>query len=405
MAEKRHYIPRNSRTFNRLLKLSYGTWLRLVYRVENRGLELFEGLKPPYVIVSNHVTTRDPFFIGSICPEPIYWVTSDGNMRTNFMRFFLGLVGSIPKSKAIPDLQTINWIVEVIRKRRGVVGLFPEGQASWDGRTLPLFPSTARLIKLLKVPVVAVRLEGAYLALPRWTWGRRRGRVLAHWSLMLDAEEAKRLSAEETYERLKTALAHDEYAVQKRERVAFVGRGRAEHVELALFACPECETMGRLKSRGNKLSCGTCGASFSLDRFGNFHMSDGKKARFTTIPEWDDWQRKFLVEAVETAMSHPRRPFLSDGGAVLYRGHKMNPLRRIRTGTLLLYPDRLELATLSGERLRFPVASLDGIGVLKRNLLEFYDGKNLFQVRFALRSISARKWADALLLCKEPGSA
>jgi len=73
--------------------------------------------------------------VGYHIPDPVYWVTGDGNMRSSVMRVLLGLVGSIPKSKSIPDLETINWIVEVIRKRKGVVGLFAEGQASWDGHT------------------------------------------------------------------------------------------------------------------------------------------------------------------------------------------------------------------------------------------------------------------------------
>lgn len=74
----------------------------------------------------------------------------------------------------------------------------------------------------------------------------------------------------------------------------------------------------------------------------------------------------------------------------------MNPLRRLRSGTLILYPDRLELATFLGERLRFPVADIEGIGVLKRSTLEFYVGKNLYQTRFALSSASARKWSAAV---------
>ena len=74
----------------------------------------------------------------------------------------------------------------------------------------------------------------------------------------------------------------------------------------------------------------------------------------------------------------------------------MNPLRRLRSGTLILYPDRVELATFIGERLRFPVADIEGISVLKRSTLEFYIGKNLYQTRFAMSSASARKWSAAV---------
>ena len=74
----------------------------------------------------------------------------------------------------------------------------------------------------------------------------------------------------------------------------------------------------------------------------------------------------------------------------------MNPLRRLRSGTLILYPDRLELATFFGERLHFPITDIEGISVLKRSTLEFYLGRDLYQTRFALGSSSARKWAEAV---------
>jgi 1-acyl-sn-glycerol-3-phosphate acyltransferase len=396
MSDSRRYVPRNPRAFNRLVKIFYGAWLRLVYRIESHGEELLEDLKPPYVLVANHVSTRDPFIISSFSSAPIYWVTSDGNMRTRFMRFFLGLVGSIPKAKAIPDIQTVNWIVEVVRKRKGVVGIFPEGQASWDGHTLPLFRSTAKLLKLLKVPVVAVRLEGAYFALPRWTWERRRGKVTIEWALLFSAEDLRSLGADEIFRRLESGLAHDEYGYQSRVHIAYRSRRRAEHVELALYLCPECETIGRLHSSGSRLHCSACGSTFVLDRYGYFSEAGRDRAPFATIRDWDQWQAETFAAEAEKARGSPGRPFIADGGAMLFRGRRMNPLRRIRTGTLVLYPDRLELATLSGERLRFSLAEVDGIGVLKRNLLEFYVGRDLYQVRFVLRSVSARKWAEGL---------
>jgi 1-acyl-sn-glycerol-3-phosphate acyltransferase len=405
MHVERHYVPRNSRAFNKLIKLFYGTWLRLVYRVRSQGEDLFATLRPPYVIVGNHVTTRDPFIVGTFCPEPVYWVTSDGNLRTRFMRFFLHLVGSIPKAKSIPDLTTVSWMVDVVRKRKGVVGIFPEGQQSWDGHTLPLAPATGKLVKLLKVPVVLARLEGAYFALPRWTWVRRRGRVDLAWSLLLSADEVASLSPEEIFARLEAGLDCDAYDHQESARVAFIGGRRAEHLELALFMCPECEAAGGLRSLGKRLHCSSCGSAFILDRFGYLRTAGKDRTRFSTIREWNLWQTKAFADAAEEAQSHEEEAFIVDSGAVIFRGRRMNPLRRIRAGNLALYPGRLELTSLAGERIAFPTAELDGIGVLKRNFLEFYRGKELYQVRFARRSVSARKWADALQLFAKAGRA
>ena len=397
MSRRNRYVPQNLRWFNKLVKFTYGLWLHAFFRVKSRSSRIARTLKPPFVLVSNHVTVIDPFILTTFLREPVYWITSDGNMRTSLMRALLRLVGSIPKSKSIPDRETVGLTVDVIRKRGGVVGIFPEGQQCWDGTTLPLVPSTAKLLKLLKVPVLAAVIKGGYSSLPRWTWARRRGRMEVEWRLAFGADELKTLSVEEIRSRLEAALAHDEAAWQEKARVPFEAIRKAEHIELALFMCPRCEAIGSLRSARSRLNCQACGMALKLDAFGRFKARKGEAPVFSTPRDWDRWQsgafeRRILGEAA----ARPDRPLFSDAGAMLRRGHKMNPLRSLRSGTLILYPGHLELATLIGERLSFPLASIEGISVLKRNILEFYVGQELFQIRFPLRSASARKWQMAV---------
>lgn len=156
------YRPRAQKWFNIMLRYSYGLYLRYYFKISARGLGQIKALSPPYVLVPNHMGMLDPFMVNAFIPHPVHWVTSDGNMRSRAMKMLLSLVGSIPKSKSIPDMVTIGWIVEVIRKRGGIVGIFAEGQASWDGHTQELAPATGKLLKLLKVPVVVAILKGAY---------------------------------------------------------------------------------------------------------------------------------------------------------------------------------------------------------------------------------------------------
>ena len=403
MNAKSRYVPRNYRWFNKLLKWTLGAWLRRAYRVESRGGEFLKTLKPPFIVVANHVTTRDPFILGPLIRQPVYWVTGDGAMRTPLLGKILRFVGSIPKTKAIPDMQTINWIVEVTRKRKGVVGVFPEGQATWDGRSLPVLPATAKLLKLLKIPVVAARISGGYSSLPRWTWKRRPGRFVVDWKLALEPAELKTLAAEEIVERLESAIGHDECAYLEAEPQEFESRRMAEHLELSLFMCPACGSIGRLKSFRSRFNCLACGEALALDGRYRFRRLGGGEPAFPTIRDWDAWQEKtFAAAAARAAAERPEAPFLSDPGALLLRGRKTRPLRRVRAGTLLLYRDRLELATHFGSRLSFPLAEIEGANVYKRNLLEFYVGRTLFQVRFPLRATSARKWCMGIEALKAP---
>ena len=397
------YVPRNIRWFSRIVKNTYGLWLRLFFRVEGRNAPVAWNLKPPFVIVSNHVTILDPFILSTFLRQSVYWITSDGNMRTRLMRALLRLVGSIPKSKAIPDMETVNWIVNVIRKRSGVVGIFPEGEQSWDGCTLPLIPSTAKLLKLLKVPVLAAVIKGGYSSLPRWSGARRSGRMEVEWKLAFTPMELKALGVDEILARLEAALAHDEVQWQEKTRAPFEALRRAERIELSLFMCPRCESIGTLRSSRSRLHCLRCGMALKFDAFGRFKSRSGDADIFSNIRDWDRWQKKAFERRIAAdASARPDRPLFSDPGALLLRGRKMNPLRRLRSGTLILYPDRMELAPFIGARLRFPVDSIEGISVLKRNTLEFYVGKDLYQTRFALGSASARKWQEAVVCLARP---
>lgn len=397
MPPSTRYVPQNLRWFNKLIKATYGLWLHAFFRIRGQGAAMARALKPPYVLVSNHVTVLDPFILSTFLREPVYWITSDGNMRTRLMRALLGLVGSIPKSKSIPDIETVNWTVRVIRKRRGVVGIFPEGQQTWNGTTLPLVPSTAKLLKLLKVPVLAAVIKGGYSSFPRWTSARRRGKIVVEWKLAFSPEELKSLSVDEIRGRLEAALAHDEAAWQDKARAPFEAIRRAEHVELGLFMCPRCEAIGEIRSSRSRLNCLSCGLALKLDAFGRFKARGGEAPAFSNIRDWDRWQAGAFDRRLRLdAAARPDRPLFSDAGALLFHGRKMNPLRRLRSGTLILYPDRIELATFLGERLDFPVASIEGIGVLKRNILEFYVGRDLYQIRFPLSSASARKWQSGV---------
>jgi 1-acyl-sn-glycerol-3-phosphate acyltransferase len=402
MKSANRYVPRNVWWFSRLVRATYGLWIRRFFRVRVVNAAAAE-LHAPFILVSNHVTVIDPFILGSLVHEPVYWITSDGNMRTRLMRVLLRLVGSIPKAKAIPDMETVNWTVQVIRKRRGVVGIFPEGEQSWNGCTLPLIPSTAKLIKLLKVPVLAAVIRGGYLSLPRWSWARRRGRIEVEFSLLFTADEARSLGVDELRERLERGLSHDECAWEESARVPYVALRKAEHAELSLFVCPRCEAVGTLRSLRSRLFCTSCGMSLSMDAYGRFRGARGDAAPFANMRDWDRWQLDSLKRLIARVMAERRapgahKPIFSDAGALLLRGRKMNPLRRFRSGTLILCVDRIVLATLLGERIAFSLAEIDGIGVLKRNLLEFYVGKDLYQVRFPFRHNSARKWMEAVRL-------
>lgn len=416
------YRPYNPRWFNRLIRYTFGIYLSRRFRIHCVGRELFETLKPPFVIVPNHVALLDSLMVGSNVPQPIYWIASDGNMRTTFMRFVLKLVGTIPKSKYIPDLETINAIVEVIRKRKGVIGIFPEGTATFDGHTQELVPATGKLLKLLKVPVVTAIVKGAYHSMPRWSWTDRPGRVEIEFKVAIPGNEIRELKADEIFMRLKEALDHDEAAWQQEQLIPYSGKARAEDLQTVLFRCPSCGSNESMRSSGHCFACQACGTSWHLDRYYRLKPLSGNlnPQELGTIRDWNLWQAQaFATDLLHRVRIGDGKALLADPTVSIFIGRKLNPLRKLMTCRLILYPDRLELESeppldpqtdtqnearsspVLWAKLSFPLKEMEGEGVFKRNLLEFYHNRSLYQLRFPSRNSSALKWLMAFGILRD----
>lgn len=398
------YKPRALKWFNILLRYTLGIFLQLYFRVSTSGLEEVKKLKS-YVLIPTHHGNWDPFIIGSLLPKSVHWVTSDGNMRSRFMRFVLQFVGSIPKSKNIPDIQTISMIVDTIRKKKGIVGLFVEGQASWDGHTQKIMDGTGKLIKLLKVPVVLAIFHGAYYSQPRWGRKIRRGKLHIDFKVLFDSDEIKTLDHQKLQEKLAQGMEYDEATWQKNSGQTFASIHRAEFLERALYLCPFCKSIASLQSNKNRIHCSLCDFATVLNseyRFfpreiqeKNNHIQKFVKP-FETIREWNLWQKNEYPIVLKNLISEKNeKTIFFDENTKLFQGRRMDPLILLGRGRLKLFSDRIEHEGKNKTH-SFYFKDIDAEGVLKSQLFEFYEGKNLYQIRFKNKSASARKWADAI---------
>lgn len=413
MISARRYSPTNSYFFTWILRYSYGAYICKVYKAKGIGLEIFNRVKPPFILVGNHSTLLDPFLTNYYVPHPVHWVSSDGNMRSPIMRFLMiKLVGCIPKSKAIPDIETVNWMVEFIRRRKGVVGFYPEGQSSWNGDSLPVFGSTAKLIRLLKAPVILAHSRGAYMTKPRWSYFRREGHMEIAFSELFSPEMLKDMSVNDIDERLSAAIRHDDPAWAKARGIAFQHPQRAESLELALFACPACGALHSIASENEKVFCKRCGFSAEYAQDGSLQLlGRGEAAEsfsfgvqpvsdrllFDSLKTWDLWQKAYLEKKIAREfLAKPDEPIFSEEGVSLLRGKRMDTMKREGKGRLSLSSRYLLLQQPGGKEVRIDVDHIDGPGVLKWNFFEFYVGKTVYRARFDDKTASGYKYAMAL---------
>ena len=230
----------------------------------------------------------DPFLIGCFFNRPIHYVAADSQFRSRVVSFVFGLVGVIPKTKALADLDTVKKIVTV-KQTGGVIGLFPEGQSGWDGHSLPIIKATEKLVKSLKVPVIAAQIRGAYFSWPRWGRGIRRGEITIFFRKILEPKDLKAMSVEEVGAALAEHLTFDAFEYQRTAAIPYAGSRRAEYLERALFVCPSCRSVDTLHSHRQRLSCTSCGYSVRMNNLGFFEPRRGP-LHFETIRDWNLWQ-------------------------------------------------------------------------------------------------------------------
>ncbi len=416
--------------FFRFLRLTLGRWLRWKFRITFENRQIPRDLAPPYLIIPNHIGFWDPFQVGLPVPHPIHYVVADANFRSPVLRFLLGLVSSIPITKSMSDRDAVKRIMDV-RRDGGVMCLFAEGRRTWDGRTLPVIASTAKLIKLLKIPVIVPVLEGAFFSHPCWGTSIRPGTLNIRYQKLFEGPELRSLSAEEVHEKLTAAMWHDEYEWQSRKQIRYRSSRKAEMIERVLYSCDSCGQTGGMRSDGNTVSCTRCGAVTEMNDLGYLHHIEGHGTSLT-IPEWNDRQTDRLRRLIKTshaalAGSTESTPVFSDAPIRLYLGSRRRPLAKVGSGRLYMFPDRIEyrltrtsLKRTGGEALLlssnanipalakdgtvtlvFPISEIAGVGVHNHERLEWYYRRRLYHFRAHGDTLSGYKWYSAVRIAAE----
>ena len=299
-----------------------------------------------------------------------------------------------------------------LKERKGI-GIFAEGQRSWDGVSLRIIPSTAKLVKLAKVPVLVSLIKGGYKTIPRWSFHTRRGRVVIEQKLAVSAEEVKSLSADEITERIESALAHDDSEYQNDPRVPYVSNRPAESLQLALFYCPNCSSLNTMNSSGRRFFCDSCGYSVEFTQFYRFRPISGPDSHpvhFRTIRQWSLAQNEFVEHFLRDALSadSPKELF-GDEHALMLTGYRLSRLRCRGLGRLSLHTDGIRFVqsddSRRGRRVAardvrhggaaerfFPWDEVKALNVVYQDQLEFYFGRTLFVFKFPRHDTSAYKY-------------
>lgn len=335
----------------------------------------------PFLLVSNHVTGRDPLLVG-VClgGRQAYFVASEHIFRLGLLTKVLHwLLAPIPRRKASTGMDTVKACLRHLHAGHSVC-LFAEGEQCWDGRTGPIFPATGKLAKSSGAALVTFRLEGGYLSLPRWGKHICRGAVHGHPVGVYSPKELKKLSPQEINALIERDIAEDAWERQRQRPVRYRGKRRAEGMERALYACPGCRRIGTLRTDRDRVFC-PCGFERRYTEYGFFEPREP----FETLADWDLWQRE-LLRARDFA--HVGDLLFQDEGLELKRIQSDHREELLALGTLRQFEDRLECADW-----RFPLLEIRSMAMVQTHLLLFSSGGNYYQLRSST-GVNLRKYLE-----------
>ncbi len=132
--------------------------------------------QPPFITLVNHQSTFDPLIILTFLDNRLAFLTKSTSFLRWFEKIFLKIGRCIPTTRYQNDPIVIYHILKAFN--HGIpVGIFPEGERSWDGEMQHFKMGVIRLLVNLRLPIVPIILKNAFYFMPRWRVFPRRQRM------------------------------------------------------------------------------------------------------------------------------------------------------------------------------------------------------------------------------------
>lgn len=338
-------------------------------------------LPKPAIILANHTTDYDPLLLAGLIKNQFYFLASENCFRKgNLSKFLVWGFAPISKIKGASDTLAVMKTIRYLKEGKSVC-IFPEGGRTFNGRTFPVEVATGKLVKISGASLVTARIEGGYLTLPRWGFGRRKGGK-GGWSGQIvniySPEELKKMSPQEVTDLISRDIYFDAYEKQAQKPIRYRGKDLAYGMECGVCVCPACKTIGSIKSKGNSVFCTSCGIRTDLDEYGFFTNKDFPVKHYG---EWDTWQEQFYKDYVEgfddCKNSTGEKPLVFDDDVSLRTINSEHETKELGTGRFSLYKDRFVFEPATGGKLELPVNRIPDSSVFSRTNFNFTDDEGL----------------------------
>ena len=328
--------------------------------------------KRQYLVLFNHQTGFDQFFVALSFRQHLYFLASEDIFSKGLLSAALRyLVAPIPIKKQTTDVRAIMNCMRVA-KEGGSISLAPEGNRTYSGKTEYMSPTIAPLARKLGLPIALYHIKGGYGVQPRWSDNVRRGRIDCYVSRVIEPEEYISLTDDELYNLIKDGLYVNEAAPDG----PYLHKKSAEHLERLAYVCPHCG-LSTFETCNDVIECKKCRMQARYLPTKELE-GVGYDFPYRFVNEWYEAQNDFINATDVTALTDAPVWTESASFSEVIPYKKKRPI--LESGTIELYGDKIVVKGDGVEEL-FAFAECSAVTVLGKNKVNVYSGDKIYQLK------------------------
>ena len=290
----------------------------------------------PYIVLANHLTEVDMIMAAGAFAGHMFFVAGEHLLRTKAGPKMKWAQDPIFTYKGSASIDTMREVIRKIRAGHNVM-IFPEGSRSFNGETLMIDSSIAKLVRLAGCSLATYRIEGGYFVAPRWAYTTRTGPMQGNIVNIYSPNEIRKMDLKELTDRINSDLYENAYDTQRSKMHAYRGKRLAEGLENYLVKCSRCGAFDTMITEDNSFRCSEC------DQSGIYNINgflEGKGLRFDSVYDWGVWSEKATCEHIRAFEGEGA--VFCDADTVLYEINKDHSRADLFSGDIKGYKDRIE---------------------------------------------------------------
>ena len=299
----KHFKPKNpSFLLSSLIKLLSKEELKKTnFSYTTKNMELVSK-KEPCLFLMNHSCFLDLKIAFKIIKRRFNIISTDDGFVGK--KWLLRNIGCVPTMKFLVDPSLVKDMKYIVSRLHNSILLYPEASYSFDGCATPLPESIGKMIKVLGIPVVIIKTEGAYLHDPLYNDLKLRNvDVKAHMECILTKEDIFTMSASEINSKINSWFTFDNFKYQYENNVLIKEDFRSDNLNRVLYRCPYCNMEHMMEGKGITLKCKNCNTTLELLENGRLKAIN-KDTKFSHIPDWYNWERQCVKEEIIKGIYH-----------------------------------------------------------------------------------------------------